>query len=145
VGDLPDIRATDADRERTVTVLRTSVANGQLTVDELDERVEAAYAARTRGERYEASVAKAEDTRGSIERTIEEGQAKLREIAKAQMDEQKLAEAKGRLRGIFDKLKSRKDIQVAEARAELADLLGTAEGRAAVYDMAVIGQLAAAV
>lgn len=50
VGDLPDIRATDADRERTVTVLRSSGANGQLTVDELDERVEAAYAARTRGE-----------------------------------------------------------------------------------------------
>ena len=50
MGDLPDIRATDADRERTVTVLRTSVANGQLTVDELDERVEAAYAAKTRGE-----------------------------------------------------------------------------------------------
>ena len=50
MGDLPDIRATDADRERTVTVLRTSGANGQLTVDELDERVEAAYGARTRGE-----------------------------------------------------------------------------------------------
>ena len=50
VGDLPDIRASDADRERTVTVLRTSGANGQLTVDELDERVEAAYAAKTRGE-----------------------------------------------------------------------------------------------
>ena len=50
MGDLPDIRATDADRERTVTVLRTSGANGQLTVDELGERVEAAYAARTRGE-----------------------------------------------------------------------------------------------
>ena len=50
MGDLPDIRATDADRERTVTVLRSSGANGQLTVDELDERIEAAYAARTRGE-----------------------------------------------------------------------------------------------
>ncbi len=50
MGDLPDIRATDADRERTVTVLRTSVANGQLTVDELDERVEAAIAAKTRTE-----------------------------------------------------------------------------------------------
>ena len=49
MGDLPDIRATDADRERTVTVLRASGANGQLTVDELDERVDAAYAARTRG------------------------------------------------------------------------------------------------
>jgi hypothetical protein len=50
VGELPDIRATDADRERTVGVLRSSGANGQLTVDELDERVEAAYGARTRGE-----------------------------------------------------------------------------------------------
>jgi len=40
VGDLPDIRATDADRERTVTVLRSSGANGRLTVDELGERVE---------------------------------------------------------------------------------------------------------
>ncbi len=50
MADLPDIRASDADRERAVTVLRTSSANGQLTVDELDERVEAAYAAKTRGE-----------------------------------------------------------------------------------------------
>ena len=50
MGELPEIRASDADRERTVTVLRASSANGQLTVDELDERVEAAIAARTRGE-----------------------------------------------------------------------------------------------
>jgi hypothetical protein len=63
VGDLPDIRATDADRERTVTVLRTSGANGQLTVDELDERVEAAYAAKTRGE-LEQLVQDLGDARG---------------------------------------------------------------------------------
>ena len=50
MGELPEIRATDADRERTAQVLRASGANGQLTVDELDERVEAAYAAKTRGE-----------------------------------------------------------------------------------------------
>jgi hypothetical protein len=50
VAELPEIRASDADRERTAQVLRTSGANGQLTVDELDERVEAAYAAKTRGE-----------------------------------------------------------------------------------------------
>jgi hypothetical protein len=50
VGELPDIRASDADRERTANVLRRSGANGQLTVDELDQRVEAAYAAKTRGE-----------------------------------------------------------------------------------------------
>jgi hypothetical protein len=50
MADPPAIRASDADRERTVGVLRRAGANGQLTVDELDERVEAAYAARTRGE-----------------------------------------------------------------------------------------------
>ena len=50
MGELPEIRASDADRERTAQVLRASGANGQLTVDELDERVEAAYAAKTRGE-----------------------------------------------------------------------------------------------
>ena len=50
MGDIPEIRASDADRERTVGVLRSSGANGQLTVEELGERVEAAYAARTRGE-----------------------------------------------------------------------------------------------
>jgi hypothetical protein len=50
VGEPPDIRATDADREHTANVLRRSGANGQLTVDELDERVERAYAAKTRGE-----------------------------------------------------------------------------------------------
>jgi hypothetical protein len=85
----------------------------------------------------------------SIERSIAEGQAKLAELAKAdsmpKVAEEELAEAKARLRGIFGKLKSRKDTQVAEARAELAELLGTAEGRAAMYDLAVIGQLVAAV
>jgi len=49
-SNVPDIRASDADRERTATVLRRSGANGQLTVEELDERVAAAYSARTRGE-----------------------------------------------------------------------------------------------
>jgi hypothetical protein len=97
-----------------------------------------------------AEVAKGQQSSGlsSIERSIAEGQAKLAALAKAatapKVDEPALAEAKGRLRGIFDKLRSRKDTQVAEARAELAELLGTAEGRAAVYDMAVIGHLAAA-
>jgi hypothetical protein len=50
VGELPDIRASDADRERTANVLRRSGANGQLSVDELDQRVEQAYLAKTRGE-----------------------------------------------------------------------------------------------
>jgi hypothetical protein len=110
-----------------------------------DPQAYEAYQAHMAGERWQAPVAKAEDTRSSIERTIEEGQVRLREIHKAQMDEQKLAEAKAKLRGIFDKLKTKRDRQVAEARQELSELLGTAEGRAAVYDLAVIGELAAAV
>jgi Domain of unknown function (DUF1707)/Cell wall-active antibiotics response 4TMS YvqF len=47
---LPELRASDSDRERTVEVLRHAVSDGQLTVDELEERVGAAYAARTRRE-----------------------------------------------------------------------------------------------
>jgi hypothetical protein len=46
----PDIRASDAERERVATVLREHAAEGRLDVDELDERLEQAYAARTRSE-----------------------------------------------------------------------------------------------
>jgi hypothetical protein len=44
---LPDLRATDADRERVAETLRRAAAEGQITFDELDERLNAAYAART--------------------------------------------------------------------------------------------------
>ncbi len=44
------IRVGDAERERTVVALREHAAHGRLDVDELDERVQAAYGARTRGE-----------------------------------------------------------------------------------------------
>lgn len=47
---LPELRASDADRERVVDVLRRATSDGQLTVDELEERVASAYAARTRSE-----------------------------------------------------------------------------------------------
>lgn len=47
---LPELRASDSDRERTVEVLRGAASEGQLTVDELEERVSAAYVARTRRE-----------------------------------------------------------------------------------------------
>jgi DUF1707 SHOCT-like domain len=46
----PDVRASDAERERTADQLRHAAGEGRLTVDELDERLGAAYAARTRGE-----------------------------------------------------------------------------------------------
>lgn len=44
------MRASDDDRERTVTVLREAFGEGRLTLDEFDERTSAAYAAKTWGE-----------------------------------------------------------------------------------------------
>ncbi len=43
-----DVRASDAERDEIVSQLRTHAADGRLDVDELDERVERAYAAKTR-------------------------------------------------------------------------------------------------
>ena len=40
-------RASDADRDRVVEVLRTAAGDGRLTADDLDERLEVALAART--------------------------------------------------------------------------------------------------
>ena len=45
-----DLRASDAERERVVSHLRTNAGEGRLTIEELDERVEQVYAARTRKE-----------------------------------------------------------------------------------------------
>jgi hypothetical protein len=46
----PELRASDAERERTAELLRRATGEGRLTIDELDERLDAAYAARTRAE-----------------------------------------------------------------------------------------------
>jgi hypothetical protein len=43
-------RASDAEREATVARLREAAAEGRLTVEELDERIDAAYGASTRAE-----------------------------------------------------------------------------------------------
>ncbi|MYS83342.1 DUF1707 SHOCT-like domain-containing protein [Embleya scabrispora] len=43
----PELRASDADRDRYVNVLRDALAEGRLTTDEHAERVDAALAART--------------------------------------------------------------------------------------------------
>ena len=48
-GD-PRLRVSDADRERTTELLREHHAVGRLTADEFADRMEAAFAARTRGE-----------------------------------------------------------------------------------------------
>jgi Domain of unknown function (DUF1707)/Cell wall-active antibiotics response 4TMS YvqF len=44
------LRASDAERERVAALLRESTAEGRITLEELSERVELAYAARTRPE-----------------------------------------------------------------------------------------------
>jgi len=46
-GINPDWLAGNADRERTVGVLRAGFTEGRLTQDELDDRIARAYAART--------------------------------------------------------------------------------------------------
>jgi hypothetical protein len=45
-----DVRASDAERDAVVGRLNQSVGEGRLTMDEFSERLERAYAARTRGD-----------------------------------------------------------------------------------------------
>jgi hypothetical protein len=45
-----ELRASHADRERVVELLQVAAGEGRLTVDELDERLEAALTARTHGD-----------------------------------------------------------------------------------------------
>ncbi|MFE6741278.1 DUF1707 SHOCT-like domain-containing protein [Streptomyces tubercidicus] len=48
--DLPELRASDADRERVAEILRDALAEGRLAMAEFEERLDAAYQARTYGE-----------------------------------------------------------------------------------------------
>ncbi|MFJ7965568.1 DUF1707 domain-containing protein [Streptomyces sp. NPDC096324] len=50
LGSSPGLRASHADRDRMVDVLRVAAGDGLLTADELDERLEVALSARTLGE-----------------------------------------------------------------------------------------------
>lgn len=50
MSEPPELRASDADRERVAEVLREAVAEGRLTMEEFDERLDAAYRARTYAE-----------------------------------------------------------------------------------------------
>ncbi len=49
-GDAIELRASDRDREQAAARLRTAAAAGQLDVEELEERLTAAFASRTRRE-----------------------------------------------------------------------------------------------
>jgi hypothetical protein len=46
----PALRASDADRERAAETLRAAAGDGRLTIDELAERLNSAYGARTHAE-----------------------------------------------------------------------------------------------
>jgi hypothetical protein len=50
VPDKGNLRASDADRERVADVLRQAAGDGRLTMEELDERLDAVYAAKTYAE-----------------------------------------------------------------------------------------------
>lgn len=46
----PDFRASDADRDRVASALREHCGEGRISIDELEERLEAVYAAKTLGD-----------------------------------------------------------------------------------------------
>ncbi|MFD7511424.1 DUF1707 domain-containing protein [Streptomyces sp. NPDC059853] len=48
--ELPEVKASDAEREQYAEILRTGLAEGRLTMEEFEERLTSVYAARTRGE-----------------------------------------------------------------------------------------------
>src|SRR5262249_43490971 len=50
VPDRGNLRASDADRERVANILRQAAGDGRLTMEELDERLDSVYAAKTYAE-----------------------------------------------------------------------------------------------
>ncbi|CCK29774.1 hypothetical protein BN159_5395 [Streptomyces davaonensis JCM 4913] len=48
--ELPELRASDADRERVAEILREALAEGRLDMEEFGERLDATYQAKTYGE-----------------------------------------------------------------------------------------------
>ncbi|MCX4550868.1 DUF1707 domain-containing protein [Streptomyces sp. NBC_01387] len=49
-NELPEMRASDAERERVAETLREAVAEGRLDMEEFEHRLDATYQARTHGE-----------------------------------------------------------------------------------------------
>jgi uncharacterized protein DUF1707 len=64
---LPQLRASDADREHTAEILRRAAGEGRLTMEELDERLDSVYESRTHGEleRLIADVVATDAPRGN--------------------------------------------------------------------------------
>jgi hypothetical protein len=55
-ADHGHLRVSDADREQTADLLRVAAGDGRITFEELDQRLEAAYAARTYGDLTEVTA-----------------------------------------------------------------------------------------
>jgi hypothetical protein len=64
MAEIPELRASDADREQAAELLRRAAGDGRLTVDELDGRLAEAFGAQTRAalERLVADVIPGGDT-----------------------------------------------------------------------------------
>ncbi|MEV5502392.1 DUF1707 domain-containing protein, partial [Nonomuraea fuscirosea] len=50
MANSPEMRASDADRDRVAAILREHTAQGRITMDEFNERLESLYKAKTYGE-----------------------------------------------------------------------------------------------
>ena len=72
---LPELRASDADRERTAELLRRAAGEGRLTLEELDERLDTVYETRTQREldRLTADVV-AKDAPGTSRMPVRQGE-----------------------------------------------------------------------
>jgi hypothetical protein len=68
VSDAPDLRVSDQERERAAEEIRQHFAAGRLDEDELNDRLAAAYAAKTSGElaTLRADLPKLPATRGEM-------------------------------------------------------------------------------
>lgn len=55
-GKAPDLRASDADRDRIAAIIREAAAEGRLGLDEVDERLTAVYSAKTYGQLAEVTA-----------------------------------------------------------------------------------------
>lgn len=72
MGDTPQMRVSDADRERLSEELREHTVDGRLSPEELEQRLEAAYSARTSAElqalRVDLPLTKSATERAHVQR-----------------------------------------------------------------------------
>ena len=72
----PRVRTSDAEREEIVTILRAAIGEGRLTLDEGEERIASAYAAKFRDELGPLTADLPDGGRMAVMRTPE-GKARL--------------------------------------------------------------------